>query len=86
MKWEPKSGTQIRVLDKRTWKVVKEYKTDAVFAYHYVNTWEDDSGDLWIDLMTVQCDGSSRKDLASCYHMNAFQLDTLKTARFRCTN
>jgi len=82
MKWDPSQGTTIQVLDKKTWAIHSEFKTDAVFAYHHVNSWEDSTGDVWVDIMTVDCDHHIKGEQASCHHMNAFELDTLKSASF----
>jgi len=81
MQWNPSNGTRVRILDKRTWNVAKTYWTDAFFAYHQVNAYEDTAGDVIVDIMTVPCEGGEGMP-ASCLHMNAFNLDTLKTATF----
>merc|ERR1712086_815890 len=90
MEWNPalsKNGTKVKVIDKRTWTLVKTYYTDPFFAYHHVNAWEDGwGGELVVDIMTVPCETptgtliNGKKPLASCLHMNAFNMDTLKTA------
>jgi carotenoid cleavage dioxygenase-like enzyme len=74
--WRPENGTHVKVIDKNTWKIVKSYYIEPVFAYHHVNAYEDDSGDVVVDITTVPCENSTGK--ASCEHMNAFELKTLR--------
>merc|ERR1711871_48511 len=77
----------VKVLDKRTWKVVREFTTDPFFAYHHVNSYAED-GHAVVDIMTVPCEKEpgytiqGRDPIASCLHMNAFDMETLKTAGF----
>jgi carotenoid cleavage dioxygenase-like enzyme len=81
MVWKPKlsNGTRVQVLDKRSWKVVHTYQTDPFFAYHHLNAFEED-GHVIVDIMTVPCEGTPKGMRASCLHMNAFNLETLRTA------
>ena len=89
MQWDPSrsNGTKVKVVDKRTWKVVREFTTDPFFAYHHVNSYEED-GHAVVDIMTVPCEKEpgytiqGRDPIASCLHMNAFDMETLKTAGF----
>jgi len=85
MKWDPKmtNGTKVKVLDKRSWKVVRTFTTEAFFAYHHLNAYEDPvSGHAIVEIMTVPCEGAEKDPslVASCLHMNAFNLETLPTA------
>ena len=58
MKWEPSRGTKITVIDLNEDKVVKTYTVDAFFGYHHVNAYEEDNGDIIVDIMTAPCDNS----------------------------
>lgn len=77
MKWDASKGTRVQVISKRTWRTVKEYTTDATFAYHHVNAYEDGNGNVVVDILTEKCDGS--EGAASCEDMNRFQMNTLQT-------
>lgn len=81
MLWNPGNGTKLVVIDKAKRAVVKElYYKEAVFAYHYINYFENDAGDIVMDISLVPCDGSSGP--ANCKHMNSFQLNTLRNDSF----
>ena len=92
MSWDPKNGTRILVVDKKTGKILQEHYTKATFAYHHVNAFENDTHIL-VDITTVPCDTSGldnypmqdidvKKLPASCLHMNSFNMDTIKTNAF----
>ena len=73
----------LKVLDKRSWKVVRTFTTEAFFAYHHLNAYEDPvSGHAIVEIMTVPCEGAEKDPslVASCLHMNAFNLETLLNA------
>ena len=51
MSWEPERGARFRVVDKRTGEVTGTGTTEAFFAFHHVNAWEDEArGELVVDL------------------------------------
>ena len=81
MEWEPANGTQVVVVDKASGTIVKTlwYK-DGIFAYHHINAFEDDAGDIIMDISLVPCGGST--GAAQCQHMNAFSMDTIKNNSF----
>eukprot|EP00937_MAST-01D_sp_MAST-1D-sp2_P005799 g5799.t1 len=81
MHWHTNNGTKLIVIDKAKRAVVKElwYK-EPVFAYHYINYFEDDAGDVVLDISLVPCGGSAGP--AECKHMNSFQLSTLRNQSF----
>jgi beta,beta-carotene 9',10'-dioxygenase len=49
--WRPDIGTRFHILEKATGKVVRRARTDAFFAFHHVNAFEDGS-DVVADLVT----------------------------------
>ena len=65
MKWRAGNGTKVIVISKKTWNVVRTmwYK-EAVFAYHYVNAFEE-AGDVLMDILLVPCGGSKAMPLSS---------------------
>jgi len=91
MKWEPKNGTRILVVDKKSGKVLQQHYTKAAFAYHHVNAFENDTH-INVDITLVPCDTSELDDdyalsevdgegkpiKAACLHMNAFNLATIR--------
>jgi carotenoid cleavage dioxygenase-like enzyme len=79
MKWDASKGTRVQVIDKRTWTITREYTTDATFAYHHLNAYED-GDNVIVDILTNICDDSTGD--ASCDDMNKFQLETLKDNSF----
>ena len=81
MLWQPQNGTKVMVVDKQSGAVVKTmwYK-DAVFAYHHINAFEDDAGDITMDISLVPCGGSTGP--AQCQHMNAFNMASIKNNSF----
>lgn len=48
--WEPESGTRFIVIDRFNGDVIKEYTTDAFFAFHHVAAFEKDD-ELVIDIV-----------------------------------
>lgn len=92
MKWDPKNGTKILVVDKKTGKILQQHYTKATFAYHHVNAFENGTHIL-VDITTVPCDTSgldnypmrdsdAKKLPAACLHMNSFDMATIKTNTF----
>lgn len=49
-KWEPQRGVRFHVVDKKTGRVVKETGSDAFFAFHHVNAFEED-GAVIVDIV-----------------------------------
>lgn len=49
MGWEPEDGTTFHVIDRRRRELVARYRSDAFFAFHNVNAW-DEGDDIVIDL------------------------------------
>jgi len=49
---------------------------EPLFAYHHINAYEDKDGDVIVDIATCPCQNST--GMASCEHMNAFELRTLR--------
>lgn len=45
-KWEPNKKTKIYVIDKNSGELVKETETEAFFAWHHFNAYEDASGNI----------------------------------------
>jgi len=67
MKWDANKGTRVQVIDKRTWEVTRDYTTDATFAYHHLNAYEE-GDNVIVDILTNICDDSEGD--ASCNDMN----------------
>ena len=49
-RWKPHRGTRFHVVERETGRAVGSYKTDAFFAFHHVNAFED-GDDLVVDLV-----------------------------------
>ncbi|TVQ00905.1 MAG: carotenoid oxygenase family protein [Balneolaceae bacterium] len=49
--WKPKRGTRIFIFDRKTGKLVKQFKTDPFFAFHHVNAFEKGT-DLYFDIVS----------------------------------
>lgn len=49
-RWRPDRGTRLHVFDRSTGARIGTWETDAVFAFHHVNAF-DDGGDLVVDLV-----------------------------------
>lgn len=49
MSWKPEAGTTFYVVDRRQRKLVARYRSEAFFAFHNVNAW-DEGDDIVIDL------------------------------------
>jgi carotenoid cleavage dioxygenase-like enzyme len=47
--WKPERGTRFTLVDRATGKATTGFQTDACFAFHHVNAYEDD-GEVIIDL------------------------------------
>ncbi len=50
--WKPERGTRFYVISKRTGAVVGTFQSEAFFAFHHVNSFEQD-GDIFIDIGTT---------------------------------
>lgn len=48
--WDPKLPTWFNVISRETGKLVAKYKYDACFCFHTINAFDDDNGDIVLDL------------------------------------
>ena len=55
MRWNPDTGTRVRVISKKDFTIVREYYTMPLFAYHHVNAYED-GDDVVVDLASTFLD------------------------------
>merc|ERR1711881_660412 len=76
MLWKPEYKTLVHVIDLKSQQIIQNYTMDPFFAYHHINSFENENGDVVVDITTVPCDGSEGS--AQCKHMNAFLLNTLR--------
>jgi carotenoid cleavage dioxygenase-like enzyme len=51
-RWKPERGTRFTLIDRGTGKAAARFETDACFAFHHVNAYED-GGEVVVDLCTV---------------------------------
>jgi beta,beta-carotene 9',10'-dioxygenase len=49
--WQPELGTKLQVFDRATGAHRGTYETDAFFSFHHVNAFENESGELVLDLV-----------------------------------
>jgi beta,beta-carotene 9',10'-dioxygenase len=49
LEWKPERGTNFLVLNKRTGKIVANYKSSAFFAFHHINAYEQ-NGEIIVDI------------------------------------
>ena len=59
--WKPERGTRFTVLEKSSGKIIKQYQTQACFAFHHVNAFES-GNDIIVD-MAAKPDASVIEDL-----------------------
>jgi beta,beta-carotene 9',10'-dioxygenase len=59
--WKPERGTRFTVLEKSSGKIIKQYQTDACFAFHHINAF-DNGDDIIVD-MAAKPDTSVVDDL-----------------------
>jgi beta,beta-carotene 9',10'-dioxygenase len=52
-RWRPELGTRFVVIDQRTGEVRSDHRTDAFFAFHHINAFEQD-GEIVIDLAAYE--------------------------------
>lgn len=50
MTWKPEQGTLFYVVDRERRELAATYRSEPFFAFHNVNAFEDDRGDILIDL------------------------------------
>jgi beta,beta-carotene 9',10'-dioxygenase len=60
-RWKPDRGTRFTLVERATGKATAGFETDACFAFHHVNSYED-GGEVVVDLCTVP-DASVIEDL-----------------------
>ena len=60
-RWRPELGTRITLIDRATGKATEGFQTDAMFAFHHVNAYED-GGEIVMDLCAFP-DASVIEDL-----------------------
>lgn len=49
-RWKPELGTRFTLVDRQTGATRGPFTTDTCFAFHHVNAFDDDNGDVVIDL------------------------------------
>ncbi|MDY7229525.1 carotenoid oxygenase family protein [Hyalangium rubrum] len=49
LRWKPERGTQFRVIHKHTGAQVAHYESEAFFAFHHINAYEQ-AGDIIVDI------------------------------------
>jgi len=49
-KWKPELGTRFTLVDRATGEATGGFQTDACFAFHHVNAYDDDGGEVVVDL------------------------------------
>ena len=81
MSWKPEDKTIVHVVDLRKMQIVRNFTMDPFFAYHHINSFENEDGDVVVDITTVPCDDSD--GAAACKHMNAFELKTLRNNSYK---
>lgn len=59
--WKPERGTRFTVLEKSSGNIIKQYETDACFAFHHINAYEVGQ-DIVVD-MAAKPDASIIEDL-----------------------
>lgn len=52
--WQPDRGTEILVFDRHSLHLVSRHRTEAWFQWHYGNGWQDDRGNLVVDLVRYE--------------------------------
>lgn len=71
-KWKPKRGSRFFIMDRQTGELVKTIKTDAFFAFHHVNAFEQ-NGELVVDINAYE----------DAEVINAFYLNRLRDTNNR---
>src|SRR5258708_38650783 len=51
-RWRPERGTRFQLFDRRTGEAVGPFETAARFAFHHVNSYEE-NGDVVVDIATT---------------------------------
>jgi len=49
-RWKPERGTRFTLVDRRTGEAHGPFATDACFAFHHVNAYDDEHGNVVVDL------------------------------------
>lgn len=70
--WKPKRGTPFYILNRHTGELVGRYESDAFFAFHHVNAFEE-GDDLVVDLVAYP-----DADIISHYYLNRLQDPSLE--------
>ncbi len=78
-KWKPKRGTIFYVIDRNTEKVVAKLKADPFFAFHHINSFEQD-GLLYVDILAYK-----DADVVKAFYLETIKEDknTLQLGEFR---
>jgi carotenoid cleavage dioxygenase-like enzyme len=49
-RWKPELGTRFTLVDRASGESIGGFQTDACFAFHHVNAYDDDNGDVVVDI------------------------------------
>ena len=71
-KWTPRKGTTFFVMDRRSGKLVGRYKTEAFFAFHHVNAFEQ-GHELILDIDAYEDDS-----IISSFYINRLKDENLQ--------
>ena len=53
-RWKPELGTRFTLIDRNTGEATGPFITDACFGFHHVNAFEDETGEVVVDVCTFE--------------------------------
>jgi carotenoid cleavage dioxygenase-like enzyme len=80
-RWKPERGTRFTLVERATGKASRGFETDACFAFHHVNAYED-GGEVVVDLCAVP-DAGIVEDLYLEHRRAGHSLAQSRFTRFR---
>jgi len=87
MKWEPNSFANIMVINLKTNEVEKTFETEPFFSFHHVNAYEDDDGNINLDLIAYNDSSCIDKLLKNATfpggYLSRFHLDMYNNKYYR---
>jgi len=70
-KWKPEKGTTFYVMDRQSGELAGKYKTDAFFAFHHINAFEQ-GNELVLDL-----DAYDDAEIINSFYLNRLEDETM---------
>lgn len=80
--WQPKKGVNFLVIDRRTGRLLGNFKSEPIFAFHHINAFED-TGKILLDLVAYPDPAIIRALYLNNFSTKQFNIPTAELRRYQ---